>query len=791
KEIAGVFAALVDDPRFFTPPVYKIDELAESYYQSLSNQRLIALLTADDWAELERLMSARISAGRLQMLRAYRLSMIHPPAPPFDPSLDPLGALDTIRRRLATSRGPTRLDTHDNYFLSADGQSIVILLYPLLRSENGRQAMSTIHFLERSRNYLLDHHPAWQKAITIDFVGSHASTAAQMRRMGNDFGLIIKVASLLAVLLIILVFRKLEAAVFILLPPALGAFWTLGLTYALFGGLSAVTAAFLVVIVSMSLQYSIHLYHRFTLELYRNHNYYRALHRSYVETGRGVLASAVVAALLFSFLVVISLRGVQGGGGILVMLRDSRGFSRLGLIAAVGILFNLAACLVSLPLLAAVKHLLARGRVKPVRLYRFHIERIYEPANARPRATLAVMLLVCVFFGYQAGMLDFTPRFASVSPFFYRTEAGGRTNAQGAGDPPDVGAGVPRPGRPIIAVVEGQSLQDALEQNDRLYENLRTAAVRDNILSVDSLRTVLPSLRSQKASMARLEKLDLEPFRTAIARASRQAGFKPTIYEPFLQALESLKKKAARPEYLNYTTAESDTFIATVQRYITRKENGRYYVATAVYPPAGGFEPWRIGALEADLRPGLGALTLVGDPVVERDLSRLAKFNLAVMILLSTATILAALVIHFRGWRLAWLTFLPVMAEIIWFCGAMVLAGLRIHFFTLMAMPLVLSLAMDNALQLTQYYHDRRPCSVRQCLVAVGRVVVLTCAMAAVLFGAFSLASFAGLRDFGAAVLIGAFMVAVGTLMFLPALLKLFGRDQPLANVLALEDDRT
>ncbi len=777
---ARSMAQRLNDPRYFMQTVYRVDELAQNYYQSLSDLRLVMLMTDEDWDRLRLAMREQISTERLKLLKAWRLNAVLPRSFAAMPLDDPLGALDLIRERLANSRGPTRLTPRDGYFMSADGKAILLLAYPANSAEDGRNATRTERFLDRTRRDLLDAWPAWRDQMSIEYAGAHVTVARHIEQMQGELGLIAKLSVPLALMLILLVFRKVEALLFILLPPGLGLLWSQAATQWAFGGVSVLTFCFLIIIAAIGLQYTIHLYHRFTIELYHTRHYYRALRRAYVETGRGLMASALVVALIFLLLLVTSLWGVADWRVALEAVRESRGLAQLGVVSAVGILCHLAACMLVVPLLAAVKHLLARGRVKPVALYRFGLERLYEPAILNPRATVGVMLLVCVFFGWHARGIDFNPRFASVSAFFFRTE------------PPDAAdAPFPRPGRPIVAVVEGETLQAALENNDRLYRNLQIiwrngGEANWNLLAFDSLRTVLPSLRSQQAALDQLDQLDLAPLRETIERATREAGLKPLVYEPFLEVLENFRQQSRRPRYIEFSIDESDELIANVQRYVTGK-GGKYYIATAIYPHAEGFNPQVVTALTSLLSVGIDSVKFIGDPLIERDLSQMIRFNLALMVLLSFAGILGALLLHFRRWRMTLLTFLPILAAIVWFGGMMSLAGLRLHFFTVLAMPLVLSLAMDNALQLSQFHHDRRPCSVRQTMLSVGRVSMLTCAMMAMIFGTLALAGYPGLREFGLAVLFGAAAVLMASVMLLPALLQLFGRDQTLSEALTVE----
>ena len=612
--------------------------------------------------------------------------------------------------------------------------------------------------------------------------------------MHDDIRLIIRMALPLALLLILAVFRKMESLIFIMFPPIVGLLWTLGLAYLAFGSINTVTALFLVLITAMGLNFSIHLYHRFTIELYQQLNYYRALKRSYIETARGMLASAFVVSLLFFFMFVTSLRDVEDWRGVLSVLHDSTAFGHLGVVAGMGILCNLVACLLSIPLLAAIKHFLARGVIRPVDLYRFHAEILYEPALVRPRATLGVMLLFCVFFGYHLRDLNFSPYFTSISPFFYREgtlpAAPEQSGADGGQEDPsgEFQASIPRAGRPILAIIHDQELQRALEKNDLLYERLLELGSDFNIFLKDSLRTVLPSRKSQMNSLAELKQLDLGPFQKTVASVTRDAGFKPIVYEPYINLLRKFMGQADQPDWIGVSIMESDTMLRNVQRYMTSRPEG-VYIATSIYPNSDGFSPRDIDRLAEKLESGIGGVTLIGDPVIERNLARVIKFNLAILILASVGCILIALVLHFRNLRLGWLTFVPIVAELVWLTGAMALTGLSIHFFTVLAMPLILAVAMDNALQLTQYYQDRNPCRIGHAMDSLGRVALLGAGVIAFIYGSVALSSHQGLRDFGVTILIGLGVIILGTEMLLPALLKLLGLGQPLQNALAPDQE--
>lgn len=775
----GTFAAeQLADERYFMEPVYTTEGLGQEYFETLSDRRLISLLTPADWQELKRLTNERISDRRLRMLRAYRTSGFLPARAISPPVRDPLGALNPLRVRLTASRGPTHLHVRDGYLISPDGRTLTILLFPLLSPEDGQGAVKTYRCLENTREFVKRRTRDWGVPFEMEFVGKHVTVAGHFDRLGHNLALVLAMTLPMTLLLLMLVFRKLEAWVFVIGPPLLGTAWTVGALAWMRPSISFVTILVLMVVFAMGMISSTHLYHRFTFELYRARNYYRALHRSYLETGRGVLGSAIVRLILFFFLMMTSFNwsaGVEGAREGWVP-----GLFETGQAALLAVLLTLISNLLSIPLLASFKHRLARGRISPVNLYDFGLKYLYNTAISNPRPTMAVMLLVTVVLGFQAAQLNFSPGFTSTSGFFFRFER----------DEPRNEGGLPVPGRPLIVIVEGETLQTALEANDTLYETLSSLRDDHNILAIDSLRSVLPSLRSQEESYAELAALDLAPFIETTRAVSEKNDLVPDVYEPFLRALRQFKRWSEQPEYIEFTAEAPDSMRGAVERFVTHDPDGIYHVATPVYPYADGWDGEQLVALEQALSERMPTpIRFAGDPVLEQRLAERINYNLALMILLSGAAIFISFLIHFRRLRMGVLTFIPVLIETLWLCGALTMVGVRMHFFTILALPLALSLMMDNALQLGQFYVDRAPVTVRAAMRSVSRVAPLTGGMLGLLLGTFALIDHEGLRDFGLLLTLAACVSVAATALVQPALLRLFGRGQSLVEAFQTEGE--
>ncbi|MBI3737294.1 MMPL family transporter [Candidatus Sumerlaeota bacterium] len=789
-KVAEALAEQLDNPAYFSNRILRMDELAQDYYESLSNTRLMALMTDNDWNFIRGLIQTPISTRQLTMERARRISAFVPRRM-VEENDDPLGLLAAIRARISRTRAPIPISPSRGFFFSNVDQSLQMLLYPVKPSDDGVFAWQTAEFLGRAKNYLIERHPEWMYKFHIDVSGSHIETAEKLTALTRQVGMILVCSILFVLMVLVLVYRKVEAIGFVMLPPALGLVWALGVSHyycrwmgintinelgTIYTYFTGVTIAFLLITFGVGLNYNIHLFNRFTHELYRNRNYYRALQISYVETGRGVLASAFTSSLIFFSLYFTSFRNLK----------------ELGMLAGVAVLCNLAACLLVAPTLAALKHWLAKGTVHPVELYRINLTRLSDPALRTPRAALGAMMLLSIFFGLDFGKdgihvlnLDFHPHFTSMAAYFFRAERPEGTS------PGSEEIQTSRPGRPIVAIVEGDTLQEALERNDRLYDDLRKAQSdygdKLGILAIDSLRVILPSLKTQERSLENLRNLDLNALNDSIAVASWRVGFHPALFRNFLAAISQMKARVSSSdanEYsIEYNWNSDGAFLRAVQRLVMH-QGDIYRIATPIFPDPDGFSKTQIALLAGAVGQEENNVKFIGDPIIEREISTRLKSDLAMLVLLAAVSVSIALFLHFRGLRPALLALIPVMAQALWVGGMMSVAHVPLHLLTLMGIVLVITLAVDNSVGMLQHYRDLHSLDVRLAVVTAGRAVFLSCVVIGLLYGTLALTSFEGLRDLGQVVLFGTLANLVGTFVLLPAMIQIWGKQQSFLSVL-------
>jgi predicted RND superfamily exporter protein len=144
------------------------------------------------------------------------------------------------------------------------------------------------------------------------------------------------VAALVMVFLVIsLGFRDWRAVLLIFIPLVVANIWTLGFASIVVGSLNTFTSFISAVLLGMGIDFGIHLFNRYREERAGGGSLEEAVVRAWDKVGGPCLATAVTASC----------------GFLALLVGRFRGFSQLGLLLGVGVLFCLIAVLTLLPLL--------------------------------------------------------------------------------------------------------------------------------------------------------------------------------------------------------------------------------------------------------------------------------------------------------------------------------------------------------------------------------------------------------------------------------------------------------
>jgi len=554
-----------------------------------------------------------------------------------------------------------------------------------------------------------------------------------------------------------LVFKRREALLIVGIPLLVGIIWTLGLTQLVLGRLTVITFAFGAVLIGLGIDFSIHIYNRY-LEEYAPESgvsVYRALHTALVRTGEGVLLGALMTAVAFYAMFFTSFRG----------------FREMGFVAGSGILCCLLSVFLLLPILIPFVAPRAKGGTSP-RMVNFALPRLYRLVSEYPRLLIIFGLVLTVYFSFHARFVSFEKDIGALK----------QPSKKYRDLHEQVITEFSLPTHQIIAIVRDDTLQGALEKNDRLYENIMSET-RYPVLSCDTLRAFLPSIKTQNDSRRTfLERVGekMPRLRERMLAEARTAGLSDESLEPFLERLERMVSSSRlQGQYLMYEDLRDPFMIRQVQNYLVKQ--GRVYkIMTRIFPQPGEWDAGVPADFLADISRGVDSIEFTGSAIVAQEIQRLIRRDLAVIMLLVTVSVFLILLLYFGILHKAVLAMFPVVCGCIWMLGTIRLLNIDLNFLNVVVIPMIIGVGVDNGIHLMQRFYESSHIptfrDLQMSLVRTGRALVMTSLTTMVGFGSLAFADFRGIREMGLLSIFGISYTLVAALVILTAFLHVWSR---------------
>lgn len=746
-ESANRLASMLNNEALIVGIDYKQSDQEASFFTSLPDERMISLMTDRDWQTVQASLDSEAIRKRLTALRS-RLQSSFLPTQIEALRVDPLGLFGEMQTRVSHSRGFTPLPYRNGYYFSKDGHYLLMVLTPLKPATDLFFSLKLERFLRTTGDRLLARQPGLSRKIDVHFLGRHIELAEQARQVTKKMARLFGIAFLLVLLLFIVSFRKVEALLFVGLPVIIGVIWTAGLSYAMFGKLSLLTAAFGVVLVGLGVDFTLQIYNRYVEEINRQRRFVSALKTAYTETGRGVLTSALTAAMTFYALYFTSFRGLR----------------ELGFVAGTGILCLLVSVLLVLPIIASFKARIARGRARGANVAVFALPWLARTVMGYPRTTLTLALLITAYLGYFSNGVWFD------NSFPLRTDK--PTPAQKRRE--KLSGAFTFPSGQLVAIISGSTLQGALERNDNLYNNLELLRARYNILSYDSLRRVLPSDKRQLEARSSFINLDLAKLEEQSVAIASKLRISPGFLAPFFEHTKVLQASLLQSDLIRYDANSDPYLIQTVPRYVQSREEG-YRIATMIYFSEDSFDKSTLAEFMEKAQQGIGRVSFTGAPIVSAALGEQIKYDLALLLILGLLSILLALVLHFHSMQKALFALVPVTCTLLWLLGTLQLMGQPLNVLSLLVLPLIVGLGVNNGLQILQRFYEGSSETHWLAVEKTGRGVLISGLAVILSFMPLAFASLEGLRQIGFIVLIGTGYIIINSLTLLPSVLTIWG----------------
>lgn len=534
-------------------------------------------------------------------------------------------------------------------------------------------------------------------------------------------------------LLLVLYFRSLTPPILIAITLLASLAWTFGVTYMLIGQLNTITGFLFVVLFGLGIDYGIHAFARYRESRQAGLDRAQGLHNMVCETG-GALATTTftTAAAFFSLL-----------------LMDFKGFSELGAITGIGLIFALAATMFLLPALIIIAEDLGVLRIARVAGKTL----TFEPRRYRPARRLLVGgAVVTAFAVYGLSQIEFEYDFTDLRMI---TPERATVNELTRG---------------VFSLSDSPALVLATSPE----EAAAVQAEVERIMQVDTLTPTVEKVSSVYSLVPQDQQPRLERIR-AIRDLIEEEGARDLLSGDNLERLDRLEG------YLQVDTPITFDDVPPNEIRRFRNRAGEVGSFVFIYPSV----PLRDGRNSIRFAEDIGIITLpsgkelraASPNLIIADLIRMAIREGKLAVILSLLVVFFIILLDVRSLKNTLLVMSPLLLGLTWMGGMMFVLGMKLNLFNMVVLPSVVGIGVDTGVHLHHRYRAEGPGSMYLVLKRTGPAVAVATITTIVGYTGLLIASHPGLASIGKLAIVGLSTTLLCALVILPALMQVTDKE--------------
>lgn len=658
-------------------------------------ERRLAFLAPD----VERAEARTSDAGLQQAARELREELRGPLSPLVSriAGQDPLLILPSLLRRLQGSRAG-ELQLIDGRFVAADGRTSVLFLGTHASALDADAQEPLLRAIPEAFASLA---PEFGDSIRLDQSGINRYATQAARAIEADIKRVSIVSTVLLCAILLGVFRSLRFVALAALPVSAGMLSGAALVLLLFGRLHGITLAFGAALISVSIDYVVH--------LYCHHAIVRppgGARESLRRLFRPLATGCITTLVGFMALASSSLAG----------LRELACFSIAGIAGAF---------LVTVSILPALLPAQAAGFPLRERLVE-GITRGFDRASNYRRALFVVPLAALLFIAAALPGARLNPDLASL----------GRFDADIRAEDERVRAKVARFEQMRFVVSIGADEAAALAVNDRVAARLEGALAAGELEAIRNVALFLPSPETQRAVAA--VALDDPTLPARLTSRFEAAGFRADAFAPFV---ESLSRPASEPlRFEDLATSPLGGLVRAFRVHLGERVGFLTFLG-------GVSDPEAIEARIADLP---GAL-FVRQSELMNDTQRVYQRSTSRLLAWGIAGVLVLLALRYRDPRRTLAAFVPSILAVGVTLSALASFGRGVDLISLTALLFVVSMGVDYCVFLVDAYDE----ADRESVAAALTGALLACGSTSIAFGLLAFSQHPVLADLGLTAAVG------------------------------------
>lgn len=688
----------------------------------------------------------------------------------------------TLLRKALAERASGGIDEY-GYLTTDDGRTGVMFVRPTYTRDEITVVMPFVAAVREAAEAARE----GRGKVRYGLTGIPASSVEELEIIQHDTVLTTAIALVGVIILFLIYFPAPRLLLIALTPILFGVVWTAAAIHLLFGYLNLMSSIFLVVLIGMGIDFSVHLSARF-LELRRSGlGAAQAAAGSVERAGRAIVTGAITSA----------------GAFLSVGWCGFRGIEELGIAAATGLLVTVTAAIVILPAVLALF-----GPTKGEQRQGFPgLGRLARGVTRWPALVLVGAVGLSLGLGWLARKTPFDFSLLNLLP----KDAESAVLMREMVEKRELSADA------IVSVAE--SLDEA-RQREEAFKRLPTvhrAVSAATFLPPDQderlakVRTIVADLRTTRET-AQAEPQPAPPLPEALEELTEAieklselvftAKLSKSVdnLEAGLEAIERLSERLASDrerqhadEGLRRFDAEVDEMLegfvgrldAIVEQGPIVAEDLPESLRSRFVSPRGRYAVYAIPEASIWDREELGAFVeearsvdpeVTGFPETFYENSGLIREGFLKAAVYASIAVLLLLLIDLRRLRYVIFAAVPVACGALWMLGAMYLVGLPYNLANIVGLPLIIGVGIDNGVHLLHRYLQER--NVVRAAIRTGGAVMLSSLTTMLGFGSLAFASHRGYSSLGGILFLGVGACLLSAMTVLPAALAWFEEGQ-------------
>ncbi len=562
---------------------------------------------------------------------------------------DPAGMSWLGIKKLRRLQVDEHFELYDGYVMTKDHRHIMLFINP---ANPPNATGKNVHFLT-GLDLVLDSLQQHFPKVDAFYFGATATYTGNAVQVKADTILTLSITVVLLVLFIGFYFKKKRAPVVIMIPVLFGGLFSLTVIYFIKGHISLVALGAASIVLGIAVNYSLHVY-----------NHYRHL-----PDMRDVIKDLAAPMTIGSFTTI--------GGFLCLVLVPSPLLNDMGLFAAFSLVGATLCSLIFLPhwIEGSKKEVYAHEHTHAKLSWIDKIAEYKPEANKYMVGGVFALTIVFLFTSQKVTIETDMMRMNFMTPKLKESER--KFNA--------INSFI---ASSVYLVSEGNTLEEALENNERIQPALQQLQQKGTIKKVSGVGDLLLSAKEQQA---RINKWDVywsnnrkQQLLASLQTEGNTYHFSPTAFDGIKELLNK-KYTATQPEQLDIMRS------GALNNYIIEKHGKVSVVTLLKVDPAQKNVVYKT----LDGNPGITVLdkqfatsSLVSE--INNEFNNIAW--------LTSILVFAALLLSYGRIELTLITFIPMLVSWVWILGLMGIFGIKFNIVNIILSTFIFGLGDDYSI---------------------------------------------------------------------------------------------